>query len=227
MVPTLAPPPSEIAIATSNARQLRRPGPTLIIVEGVHDVEFLRRLTSKLHVQDQSIPDLVDLERAAQVIFIPFGGGHVLPWAQRFAPLRCPEFHLFDRELAPETEIRQQAVDLINSRPSCRALLLPLRSLESYLHPAAIFDAGGGLVSLRPEDDIVTAVARTWHSKQELDLTWDELPCQSKRRKTAQVKRWLNKAVVSHMTLGLLLQMDPAGELLAWIKAIGTATDDF
>jgi len=29
------------------------------------------------------------------------------------------------------------------------------------------------------------------------------------------------------LTLGLLLQTDPTGEFLAWIRAIGTATADF
>ncbi len=227
MVQSLAHPQSRQSSVTLSPCQATCAAPALIIVEGVHDVEFLRRLTSKLHVQHKSIPDLALLEREARAIFIPFGGGHVLPWAQRFAPLQCPEFHLYDRELEPETALRRQAVELINSRAGCRALLLPKRSLESYLHPAAIFDAGGGQFSLGKDEDMATAVARAWHSKQARDPDWHELPCRSRRRKAAHVKRWLNSAAVPHMTLGLLLQTDPTGEFLTWIKAIGTATDDF
>ena len=227
MVHGLAQPPSRKSTVTLGHRQAPSATPVLIIVEGVHDVEFLRRLSSKLHLQHHSIPDLARLESEARVIFIPFGGGDVLPWAQRFAPLQCPEFHLYDREIEPETALRQQAVEVINSRTGCQALLLPKRSLESYLHPAAIFDAGGGQFSPRENEDIATEIARTWYSKQPPDLAWNELPCRSRRRKAAHVKRWLNREAVPHMTLGLLLQTDPTGELLAWIKAIGTATDDF
>lgn len=223
----LAHPPSRKPTTTSSGCQAPTAAPILIVVEGVHDVEFLRRLTSKLHLQHKSIPDLARLEREARVIFIPFGGGHVLPWAQRFAPLQCQEFHLYDREIEPETALRRQAVELINSRVGCQALLLPKRSLESYLHPAAIFDAGGGQFSPRETEDIATAVARTWYSKQATDPDWDELPSRSRRRKAAHVKRWLNSEAVPHMTLGLLLQTDPTGEFLAWIRSIETATDDF
>ncbi len=139
----LAHPPSRKSITSYGHCQIRPAVSVLIVVEGVHDVEFLRRLTSKLHPQHKSIPDLVRLEREARAIFIPFGGGHILPWGQRFAPLQCPEFHLYDSEIEPETALRRQAVELNNKRAGCRALLLSQRSLESYLHPAAIFDAGG------------------------------------------------------------------------------------
>lgn len=223
----LAHPPSRKSTTTSSGCQAPTAAPILIVVEGVHDVEFLRRLTSKLHVQHKSIPDLALLEREARAIFIPFGGGHVLPWAQRFAPLDLQEFHLYDREIEPETAIRRQAVDVINARAGCRALLLPQRSLESYLHPAAIFDAGGGQYTAREDEDVATAVARVWYSKQSSERDWDQLPCRSRRRRAAHVKRWLNSDAVPHMTLGLLLQTDPTGEFLAWIRAIGTATDDF
>lgn len=223
----LAHPPSRKSITSSGHCQIRPAVPVLIVVEGVHDVEFLRRLTSKLHPQHKSIPDLVRLEREARAIFIPFGGGHVLPWAQRFAPLQCLEFHLYDREIEPETAIRRQAVDVINARAGCRALLLPQRSLESYLHPAAIFDAGGGQYTAREDEDIATAVARAWYSRPSPERDWDQLPCRSRRRRAAHVKRWLNSEAVPHMTLGLLLQTDPTGEFLAWIRAIGTATADF
>jgi hypothetical protein len=94
--------------------------PVLIVVEGAHDVEFLRRLTAHLHLEDASIPDLAAWEQDGAVIFIPFGGGNVLAWSSRFAPLSCAEFHLYDREIEPETAIRQQAVDRINARPDCR-----------------------------------------------------------------------------------------------------------
>ena len=201
--------------------------PILIVVEGVHDVEFLRRLTTKLHQQDLSIPDLASLERDQLAIFIPFGGGHVLPWTSRFAPLGCPEFHLYDREDEPETAIRRQAVDLVQARSDCRALLLAKRSLECYLHPAAIFDAGGGQFSEGYGEDVATSVARNWFANRPHDCDWHDLPPHVRRRMATQAKRWLNSEAVPHMTLGLLLQMDPGGELVNWLRDIGTAVDKF
>lgn len=225
---TVTCPPVEAVTSITHRPVNNRPfAPVLIIVEGVHDVEFLRKLTSKLHRQDVSIPDLAELEHDQLVIFIPFGGGHVLPWASRFAPLRCSEFHLYDREDEPETAIRRQAVDLIHARPGCRALLLTKRSLESYLHPAAIFDAGGGQFSEGYGEDVTTSVARSWFVNRPHDCDWQDLPPHARRRMATQAKRWLNSEAVPHMTLGLLMQTDPTSELLTWLRDIGTAVDDF
>ena len=74
----------------------------LVVVEGLHDVVFLRALTRILHGADASIPDLAALEAEGELVFLPFGGGDVLAWADRLASLRVPELHLYDRE-APKT----------------------------------------------------------------------------------------------------------------------------
>ena len=227
MVLELTQPTSTNPITATCCRLTEPVKPVLILVEGVNDVEFLKRLTSKLHLRHASIPDLINLEAQGRVIFVPFGGGHILPWAQRFAPLDCPEFHLYDQELEPETQQRKQAVEVVNARSSCRALLLPQRSIECFLHPAAIFDAGGGEFSARPDEDMATAVARAWYTKQAPDPGWEQLPTRSRRRRAAQAKRWLNCEAVPHMTLGLLLQTDPTGQFLAWLRAIGNAVSDF
>jgi len=215
---TLSPPESD------SAREV--PRPVLIVVEGILDVEFLRRLTAKLHLQDPTIPDLNALDQAQQVIFIPFGGGHVLPWTRRFEALQLPEFHLYDRELEPESALRRQAVELINNRPQCRALLIGRRSLENYLHLAAIIDAGGGLIQLDRDEDIAAAVAREWYLRKPHDRDWTELTPRARRGMIAHAKRWLNTAAVEHMTLGLLIHMDPAGDLIAWLREIARAAGD-
>jgi len=199
----------------------------LIVVEGVHDVEFLRRLTASLHIADPSIPDLGKLEQAGLVIFIPFGGGSVLAWSDRFAPLGCPECHLYDREVEPETAIRQEAVDRINARTDCRALLLGKRSLENYLHTAAIVNAGGGMIEVHDDNAVALSVARDWYQRQPHALAWDELPPRSRRRLAANSKRWLNTRAVDAMTLRMLNQRDPAGQLISWLREIAAAVDDF
>src|SRR5215207_9108609 len=92
---------------------------------------------------DASVPGLQALVSAGRVIFVPFGGGNPAAWSDRFAPLECPEFHLYDRESPPETDLRQAAVVRVLSRPHCRAYLTGKRALENYLHPEAIAAARG------------------------------------------------------------------------------------
>lgn len=202
------------------------PSPILILVEGVHDVEFLRRLSARLLLTDTSVPDLTAWEQAGRIIFVPFGGGGVPAWSNRFAPLGCREFHLYDRELAPETAVRQEAVDVINRRRDCRALLLSKRALENYLHTAAIVNAGGGMIVVSDDESIALAVARDWYQRQPQFCPWDELPSRSRQRHAARSKRWLNTQAVSAMTLGMLNQRDPAGELISWLREIARAVGD-
>jgi len=197
--------------------------PAIVVVEGIHDVEFLQRLTARLHQEAPSIPDLQELEHNQALVFIPFGGGHVLRWAERFAPLGCPEFHLFDRECEPETALRYQAADLVNSRPGCRALVTSKRSLENYLHMVAIHAAGGGLIEVQDQDDVALCYARRSFLARPHDCAWDALPTKAQRRMAATAKKWLNTAAVDCMTLELLRHRDPQGELITWIRAIGHA----
>ena len=150
----------------------------------------------------------------------------MLAWSSRFAPLGCAEFHLYDREIEPETAIRQEAVDLINARPDCRAMLLGKRSLENYLHTAAIVNAGGGLIEVCDDNPLAMDVARKWYLRQPHALAWDELPPRSRRRHMAPSKRWLNTQAVNAMTLKMLHQSDRTGELVSWLREIASAVDD-
>lgn len=215
-----------VATVPASSRNVRLRAPVLIILEGVHDVEFLRRLTAKLHNVDQSIPDLAELERRQRVIFVPFGGGHVLPWAQRFAPLDCPEYHLYDREDEPETAVRREAAQIVNARSGCRALILTKRSLESYLHPTAIFEAGGGEFKGDRDVDVASSFAQIWYSRDPHLRDWDELSSRARRRLATQAKRWLNSAAVPYMTFDRLVEMDPTGEFIEWLRDIGTSADN-
>lgn len=70
----------------------------LLVVEGVHDIEFLRRISRMVHAREPRLPDLAAMESADNLIVVPFGGGDVVAWAQRFAALALPQIYLFDRE---------------------------------------------------------------------------------------------------------------------------------
>ena len=98
----------------------------LVVVEGQHDVTFLRGISRILHTDDPMLPDLGKLERAGALVMLPVGGGDLLAWAARMAALGLPEFHLLDREMPPATERRQQAAEIVNQRPNCRAKRLTI-----------------------------------------------------------------------------------------------------
>jgi hypothetical protein len=214
------------SISSNSVAAMPPPRPVMIVVEGAHDVGFLSRLTNQLHQEDSTIPQLAMWEQIGHIIFVPFGGGRVLAWASRFAALGCAEFHLYDREIEPETAIRNEVVSMINRRSQCRALLLTKHSLENYLHTAAIFDAGGGRIPVGDDQRMSTAIARHWYLGRSHDCEWDELSLRAKRRLANLAKRWLNTDAVDRMTLSMLHQRDPGGELISWLRAITAAVND-
>lgn len=193
----------------------------LVVVEGLHDVVFLRALTRILHGADASIPDLAALEAEGELVFLPFGGGDVLAWADRLASLRVPELHLYDREAPPETELRQQAAALVNQRRNCRAFVTRKRALENYIHPHCIREISGLEVTYRDDDDVAELVARGCHERSGSPPAWEALPGRARKRFRERAKRWLNRLAVELMTPELLAASDPAGEIRNWLQTAG------
>ena len=76
------------------------------------------------------------------------------------------------------------------------------------------------------EASMALAVARDWYHRQPHACPWDALASRARRRIAARSKRWLNTVAVNAMTLGLLHQRDPAGELLTWLRKIAIAVED-
>jgi hypothetical protein len=192
----------------------------LVVVEGTHDVEFLRRISAMLHAVEPNLPDLADLERRGKLVFVPFGGGDSLPWAFRLAGLGRREFYLFDRDIPPATEARQRAAELVNWRPGCCAVLTNKRSLENYLDPRAVFEASGLHVAFSDDDNVADVAARARYARQEPQQPWDELPGRSRKRRRDKAKRWLNTKAVDRMTPERVCQCDPAGEIRSWLERI-------
>ena len=125
-----------------------------------------------------------------------------------------------DREVAPETELRQKAATCVNLRPSCRALLTSKRSIENYLHPRALLEAGGQELNINDFDSVVEGVARQRLSVSAPDATWEHLSRRARKRCCYHAKRWLNTRAVERMTPKLLAARDPRGEVLSWLESI-------
>jgi len=193
----------------------------LCIAEGKHDLAFLRTISRILHADDPTLPDLGTLERAGALVTVPIGGGDLLAWAGRMAALGLREFHLLDREVPPATERRQQAVEVVNQRPNCRAYLTRKRAIENYLHSSAVQEVSSLDLNFGDDDDVADMVARACFARQDHELSWEELPGRAKKRCRETAKRWLNRQAVERMTPKLLDERDRDGEVRGWLGVIG------
>jgi len=192
----------------------------LVVVEGRRDVEFLRRISAILHREDPALPDLGELEQRLDLVFVPSGGDGSASWAFRFAGLKLPEFHLFDRDVPPATEARQRTAAMVNWRPGCCAVVTSKRALENYLNADAIFEASGLRIEVADEEDVAELVARQAYERRERPLPWDQLPARARKRHRDKAKKWLNTRAVERMTPTRLAQRDPCGEVRSWLATI-------
>ena len=168
----------------------------LVVVEGPFDIEFLRRISTILAAGLVSVPDLADMERRHALVFLPFGGDAWL-WTERLAPLGFPEFHLYDREMSPETELRARAAHRVNLRAGCQAVLTTKRSIENYLHPQAVVEACGVAVEFGDQDPVADLIAEQLHSAQDA-VPWPQLPHRTHKRRRNRTKRILHTKWLNH-----------------------------
>ena len=159
------------------------------------------------------------MESSGHLVFIPIGGSVQL-WSDRLEPCGIPEFHLYDRETEPETSLRRKVVQQINSRQNCQAVMTRKRSLENYLHPRAIFEAGNLQPEFSDQESVAELMAQRKFQSSCTNCHWDELPRRSQKRLANLAKRWLNTKAVGQMTTQLLEASDPHGEIIAWLQTI-------
>ena len=202
------------------AESLQPRPPLLIVVEGPHDVEFLKRISALLHRQHMCLPDLGRAESEGRITFLPAGGGNLWTLPRRLAPLALVEWHLYDREVSPATEQRQQHVDGINARPRSQAILTRKRALENYLNPLAVLQAGGVNIEFTDDDAVPQLVALAAYRTLGTELPWAELSHRARKRRCERAKIWLNTRAVDCMTPELLHQRDPDGEIAGWLATI-------
>ena len=142
-------------------------------------------------------------------------------WTGTFRSTRpLPEFHLYDHELPPETELRLEAAASVNRRSKCQAVLTKKRCLENYLHPDAIFAAGGIRVQYDDFDCVAQLTAKELYQQRPGEIAWQLQARRSQSRMANRAKRWLNTQAVEHMTIGLLQEQDQESEIVSWMLAI-------
>jgi len=190
----------------------------ILVVEGAHDVEFLKRISRVLAGTDSSLPKLDEWASEGTIVFVPNNGASTT-FPASFSDDGPAELHLLDRETEPTTTQREILVQALNSRANCHAVLTSKRALENYLHPDAIREAGGVEVAFGDFDDVAELVARACFQPSN-SRKWESLSRRARRRLRDKAKRWLNREAVDRMTPQRLAERDPEGEVIGWLRTI-------
>jgi putative ATP-dependent endonuclease of OLD family len=190
-----------------------------VVVEGVHDIAFLKSLSRMFRSHGTAVPDLDMLELAGELVFVPAGGANNLAyWASRLNHLNRPEFHLFDRDAPAALPSKHQAkIEAVNQRADCKAVATSRLELENFVHHQAINVCaqaqGLGCNLVAPygaDDDVPRLLAAELNQHAPPHARWGE----------TGVKAWLAESVVSAMSAAMVAEIDPSGELLGWMNDI-------
>lgn len=192
-------------------------------MEGVHDIQFLMRLSRRLRARNSESPDLQSLIERRRLVIVPMGGD-LFGWAERLEALGCRQFHLYDRESEPETSLRRRLAEQVNARSGCQVVVTTKRSLENYLHAHAIAAVAGGTWDFGDDDCVASLLARSAYERVAPTTPWSELSRRARQRLLNRAKRCLNTQAVEHMTPELLAERDPLGELMSWLTQIAAMT---
>lgn len=191
-----------------------------VIVEGIHDITFLKNLSKLLLSHGVAVPDLDALEMTGELVFVPAGGANNLAlWASRLHMLNRPEFHLYDRDAgAAEPPKHQAKVDLVNLRPTCKAVSTTRREMENFMHHEAVNACANALqlplalaAPFGPDSDVPALLVTALNQHAPVSSKWGQ----------NRVKAWLAEAVLASMTPQMVAEVDPAREMQSWLEDIG------
>ncbi len=195
-------------------------------VEGPNDISFLQNIASALRRNGLDIPDLERLELNGEVIFFPLGGSTLALWTSRLQVLNRPEFHLCDRDTIPPNPPKyEDYINQVNVRDGCVAKCTGKKEIENYLHKDAITAAYKELgidlsinSNFAPFDDVPQSIARMVHDASGSKLSWDDLSDEKKKEKESKAKRVLCSRATKYMTIEMLKEIDPDGDVLLWFE---------
>ena len=190
-----------------------------IVVEGIHDITFIKSLCRMFRSHGTLVPDLESLELTGEVVFVPSGGaGNLALWSSRLHALNRPEFHLYDRDAPSSSPAKHQAkVDAVNQRDGCKGVSTSRNEMENFVHHAAINACAQALqipcnliAPFGPDDDVPALLTTELNLHAAPGAKWGH----------NKVKAWLADAVVPTMDAHMLDQIDPDGEMRGWLSDI-------
>ncbi len=192
-----------------------------LYVEGTNDISFLQNTSRVLREAGEDVVDLEQLEMDGEVVFVPVGGSNLAHWIARLEGLSRPELYIVDSDAQSAGEVKCALhLDEINARENCRAVATAKREIENYIHPAAIEASLDLIVSFGDFDDVPELVARAIHEASESPKPWEDVDDEDRSKKVSNAKRRLNSVCAAAMTLEMLNERDPTGEVRRWLDLI-------
>ena len=201
-----------VAGALGVSPDVRERPKVIVHVEGPHDVAFLEHMCSLLRKHH---PELICIKTSKRVAIVTTGGSTLKQWVERryLEDFGCAEVHLYDRDRQEEPPY-QSTIDKVASRPRTYARLTTKREMENYLHPDAIQQALGVAPVIDDWTDVPDEAHRIVGEQLERTIFDGQRP----NKKT--IKRYLNERAASHMTVAMLDERDPDGEVRGWFEQI-------
>ncbi len=193
-------------------------------VEGTNDINFLRGIAQILCQYEHDIPNLAQAENDGHLIFIPLGGSNLGNWVGRLSNLKRPEFHLFDRDVAPPSPPKYEAsANEINALDNCYAFHTDSREMENYLHHQVIAEKWPEVnwKKHHPHTDVPLSLAQAVVAAN--GKIWADLPDKARNQAELGIKVKLNREVVALMTPQLLTESDPQHILRTFLRRVGEA----
>ena len=177
----------------------------VVCVEGPNNVEFLYGISRTAH---KVYPDILDLRQAPNVAVIPLRGGTLQNWVNHYylQKLEIPEYHIYDSD---NSTIHDKQCIKVNSRgDGSSARTTKKREMENYIHSDVVYALFGIEVEIDDTMDVSTVISKKIREINPEGFGADK------------VKKKLNKSGAEKMTLDMLQERDPDGEVLGWLKEI-------
>ena len=190
-----------------------------IVVEGIHDITFIKSLCKMFRSHGTPVPDLEALELKGEVVFVPSGGANNLAlWTSRLHAINRPEFHLYDRDASSGAPAKHQdKVNSVNRRAGCKGVSTSRNEMENFVHHEAINACAQAqqlacnlVKPFGPDDDVPALLTAELNLHAPASAKWGH----------NKVKAWLADVVVPTMDADMLSQIDPAGEMRGWLSDI-------
>lgn len=190
----------------------------IVFVEGIHDVSFIKAISS---IVSRSNKDIINLNEDERVVIIPSGGSTLKGWVeQRYLErLHLPEVHIYDSDNQNPPKYQKEC-DIVNSRNNGSvAFSTKKREMENYISPEAIKEVLNIDLSIFEETNVPKMVAKLTHERNS-SKPWEELSEDKIKKKESNAKRKLNNEVVQAMTYEQLCLLDTEKEVEGWLSAI-------
>jgi putative ATP-dependent endonuclease of OLD family len=188
----------------------------LCCVEGPTDVCALKALSQALHLNDSSIPNLVNDDRVA---FIVLGGGNLKHWVNNnyLKGFGRPEFHIYDSDVQHYADF----VNAVNDRGDRSVGFITKKyEIESYLHKDAIKAAFGIEIEVTDHPNAEgKATPKVFAEFYSVAQGYDGV------MKDNNAKMRLADQAFPLMTAEMIRERDPHGEVEGWFRTMAELLD--